>query len=748
MKNTSKKKFKGYFKYIDIIRIFAFIAVFLYHLNILKGGFLAVCLFFVLSGYLSIISAFNTEKFSLKNYYINKLRKIYIPMTIVVFITIGICFIIPNIELFNLKPEVNSIIFGYNNFWQIKAEIDYFVREAISPFIHLWYMSILLQFDLVFPFIYLILDKIEKTTKKIIPSIIMILLSIISIISFIIFSKNNSFIFTYYNTFSRLFSLVLGMTIGIIHNYYGQLIYKWQQRKRYSKTIFIIYLIILSTLFIFINYNSNYCVFCMIIVSLIGCRLIDYSTILNNNKDNIDDNTIRSLSDISYEAYLFQYPIIFILEYYNISRLLKIITVVIITLTISYIFQFALNNKNKKVRYLQYLILIIILGCSTYGCYKYITADDYTKEMKELEKNLEKKLEENNKRLEENLDNYNIKVAEEKKRWEELLENLENSNDDINDVINNLPILGIGDSVMLGATDILQEKFPNSYIDAKISRQIWDIEDILNKYSNDGISSEVVIINLGANGDCSISCKKKLMDKLEKKTVFWINTTNNIKFNNNLEKFANDYDNLYIIDWYSKSLGNEDYFYKDGIHLTKKGSIIYSNYIYDNIFDVYLKKYEQKKAETIKEYENNLKSIITFYGDTFLLNIYDEIYANYKEEKFIIEKHFPKEQIISRLQTSIENNSLSNNLVFIFGNYSNLNFDDYLELIELCKEYKIYIVSVTNDLSKLESYGATIIDFYSELTNNDSYLLADGQTLSEQGRKELVALITDNIIKE
>ena len=63
---------KKYYKDIDFIRVLSCIAILLYHLNILKGGYLAVCIFFVLSGYLSCISAFRKEKFSLKTYYSNR----------------------------------------------------------------------------------------------------------------------------------------------------------------------------------------------------------------------------------------------------------------------------------------------------------------------------------------------------------------------------------------------------------------------------------------------------------------------------------------------------------------------------------------------------------------------------------------------------------------------------------------------------------------------------------------------------
>ena len=44
---------KNYYKYLDIIRVFLCIVIFLYHLGLLKGGFLAVNVFFALSGYLA-----------------------------------------------------------------------------------------------------------------------------------------------------------------------------------------------------------------------------------------------------------------------------------------------------------------------------------------------------------------------------------------------------------------------------------------------------------------------------------------------------------------------------------------------------------------------------------------------------------------------------------------------------------------------------------------------------------------------
>ena len=52
-----------YYKRLDIIRIFSCIAILFYHLGILKGGYLAVCTFFVLSGYLAVTTSFKKDKF-------------------------------------------------------------------------------------------------------------------------------------------------------------------------------------------------------------------------------------------------------------------------------------------------------------------------------------------------------------------------------------------------------------------------------------------------------------------------------------------------------------------------------------------------------------------------------------------------------------------------------------------------------------------------------------------------------------
>ena len=178
-----------YYRRLDIVRIISCILVLLYHLNVVKGGFLAVCTFFTLSGFLSCVSALKNKKFSIRLYYINRIKKLYIPLLIIVVITVIIAKINSAINWINLKPESCSVLLGYNNIWQLKANQDYFTRNINSPFTHLWYISILFQFDLIFPIIFGVLKKLEKKMRRNLLTIIVIILTIITTLLFYYLSR-------------------------------------------------------------------------------------------------------------------------------------------------------------------------------------------------------------------------------------------------------------------------------------------------------------------------------------------------------------------------------------------------------------------------------------------------------------------------------------------------------------------------------------------------------------------------------
>ena len=182
-------------------------------------------LFLFCHGYLECFITLKRKEFSIKKYYLNRFKKIYLPLVIVTFITVIIVKLIPSINWFNLKQETTSVIFGYNNFWQLDANLDYFARHNDSPFMHFWYISILMQFDLIFPIFFILFKKINKKIKSF-SLIAIIIIAIISVGVFIFMSATQNFNIVYYNTFARLFSIMFGILVALIQFKYGSIIFK------------------------------------------------------------------------------------------------------------------------------------------------------------------------------------------------------------------------------------------------------------------------------------------------------------------------------------------------------------------------------------------------------------------------------------------------------------------------------------------------------------------------------------------
>lgn len=738
------KKSKRYYKYLDIIRVFFCLLVFLYHINILKGGFLAVCSFFVLSSYLSCLSLFKKEKISLKEYYFERFKKIYLPLIIVVLITVPIVLLLSDAGWISLRPEVNSILLGYNNFWQLNANLDYFARHIDSPFMHLWYMAILLQFEIVFPFIFIGLKKIGEKLSKKVPCVITLLITIASCIYFCYTSLNGNLMEAYYNTFARAFSLFLGVFLGFFHEYYGAFIFDRLKRESYSKIVFYVYLIILFLLALFVDANSWAFEASMIATSLITCRLISYGTTILDKKMNWITKTFKSFASVTYEFYLIQYPVIFLVELTEFNFYIKLVMIIALTTFFAYVMHFAII-KNEKYKFGQRILQIIIIVLASYGCFKYLTAKDYSNDLKELEEQLNR----NEMVMQQRQEEYELKIEEESAKLEKALKELDQDESKLKEAVKNLPIVGVGDSVMLGATTSLYDAFPNSYIDAQKSRTAWVINDILVSLKESKKLGNPIVINVGANGDCPEVCKEKIMKTCKDHEVFWLNVTNDkdVHVNKKLEAFAEDHENLHIIDWASISYGHNDYFI-DGIHLTEKGKKAYVSAIYDAIYDYYLKDYKKKREEIINNHDEEYKNKISFYGNSALLNVFDKIQDNFSMDRFVIEKDFNYNSLEEKLKKDIEDNILTNNIVFALDDDANISKEEYIKLIDLCKDKSVYVLVISKTQKELinDLKNVNVLDFYQEIVKNDDYLMADQKHLNDMGNIALKEFLKEKII--
>ena len=722
---------KKYYKRLDIIRVLSCIAVLLYHLNILKGGYLAVCTFFVLTGFLSCNSAFKNDKFNIKKYYINRFIHIYLPLLIVVSLSVLVVYLIPTINWVSLKPETTSVLLGYNNFWQITANMDYFARHVSSPFMHLWYIGILLQFELVFPIIFTIFNNIKKKSKK--SSII--LLSLITMLTTLIFILQSIFdtniMNVYYNTFTRIFSIFFGITLSFIITSYKNLIPI--KNKLFNKIIFYLYILVLIILFIFIDSKSNLFVIMMILTTFISCRLIDYATYSNDININLLDKITKYFASISYEVYLFQYPVIFIFQYIILKNYLKLPLIIIITIILSMILHYAFSKKKNAFK----IILITIISfTSIYGFYKYIITKDNTKEMNMLKEQLA----ENEEAMKVKQEEYLKKLKEEQENFKKSLEEIELGENNLGEYVTNLHVTAVGDSVMLGAVPKLDEKFPNGYFDAKVNRTDFEATRILSGFRDQGMLGDPIIIHLGTNGQCGNRCRNDMMTVIGDKTVFWVTVTNDsdVHVNAGLKEYASSH-GQYIIDWYKESQGHDEYFYKDKIHLNPTGQRAYTEVVYNKLYEVYKEQIKIRKEKMLNEHNNLLKEKVSFYGNDLLLNASTYISEEFVDADFNMNNEFTYNKLIKDLEKDKNEEKLSYNVVFVFDNTFRLSKKEFNEIKKILNNNKIYIISINNNFN-INDKDTKVIHF-----DSNNYFMADRIHLTDKGNKELTKLLVKEI---
>lgn len=155
----------------------------------------------------------------------------------------------------------------------------------------------------------------------------------------------------------------------------------------------------------------------------------------------------------------------------------------------------------------------------------------------------------------------------------------------------------IGDSITASVQDKLSSSFNGSSVDAVVGRGITQpgqgggsVMDYLN--SNLTLENSVVI-NIGANDQFPESSAKQMLDKIGKdKKVYLVNNysknvnTNFEVTNTNIQKVAQGYSNVTVLDWKSyvdQNGGKEKNYDSDGVHLSEEGKDLYIKFLQSSL---------------------------------------------------------------------------------------------------------------------------------------------------------------------
>ena len=592
-----------YLPSIDSLRALAVLAVIIYHVdvNYLPGGFLGVDLFFVLSGYLIsslIIKEYKkTGSLNLYNFYIRRARRllpaVYFMITVVLVVMV----------MFNgvlLKKSHLDAIFGYiysSNWWYIFHKLDYFDSfGSQSPFKHLWSLAIEEQFYMIFPLLFLLINRKKKDKDgfyKLNRNFLYVILGVIlvSLIAHIILFDINNISRIYFGTDTRAFSLLVG-AVGAILYPMDKLNTKItpQENLVYS----VVSLISIAALITIMIYTSEYNTWLyrggFLLVAILGIIII-----ISSGKQHtvmvklLSFKPVVFIGKISYSLYLWHFPVLvlttpvseigkpnifFVVLRVILTFILAIISYALVETPIrklgfknyvSIIYK-KIVKKSKKTKKIVASIATVVSILFVMGIFGKSIPYISTAFVKEMDSNKESQYvnkgenNQDNKQNQENKDNK---------------ENKDKKDDKQNEEKKYSSVIVMGDSLTVDIGEKFQELYPGAVIDGKIGRQLYVAIEEAKNYAQYNSENSAIIFQLGTNGPFTESQIEDLVKVFDKADIYFVN----IKVPRAWEKTVNTalkeakekHSNITIIDWYTVANSGKDLFEPDRVHLNQTG---------------------------------------------------------------------------------------------------------------------------------------------------------------------------------
>lgn len=204
---------------IDGLRALAVLPVVAFHagIHIVRGGFVGVDVFFVISGYLitqHIFSEIVNDRFSILSFYERRIRRILPALVAVLFVTylLGLVYCLPA-EMVDLAKSLVAAALSISNVYFYFGS-GYFDTPALArPLLHTWSLAVEEQFYLFWP-IFLILSY-RLAARRVLP--ITLIVAAVSFVASVIGTARYP-TGSFYLPFTRIWELAIGglLPLGVI----------------------------------------------------------------------------------------------------------------------------------------------------------------------------------------------------------------------------------------------------------------------------------------------------------------------------------------------------------------------------------------------------------------------------------------------------------------------------------------------------------------------------------------------------
>jgi len=621
-----------YMPSLDGIRALSVLAVIIYHANKmwLPGGFLGVEVFFVISGYLiTLLLLAESEKngsISLKEFWWRRARRLLPALWVVVLGVVVFAALFQREMLGTLRGDViAALLYGFNWF-QIWVGTSYFTSFEFVPLRHLWSLAVEEQFYLIWPVVMLIVAKFGKRRLPIVSAVFFGLAVILAIYTALVYQPGtisnigdtpNQFMSLFGQSVSRIDFLFLGTLTRSSGLLLGAALAIWWrpwllQNSRAGA----------NKLFDFIGFGG---------LAALALMMWRFQTVIEGT----DEGTVgydflfrggffltdlaslaviaaavhpsskilaRSLSNPvlvwlgrrSYGFYLFHWPV----------------------------FQFYRRFAGKGLTPYEFVVLVLFALALTELSYRYIetpvrqgAVSRWWAEFRQPAFGAQ--LVRRQRRIvlaafASLLPVFGVvSLATAGVQLDEIAQNLSDNEGNTVDVLGGgqsddagvaatastiagqiatatttldgqpIDVLAIGDSVMLGAANVLTDR--GVTVDAVKSRPYRQALEIANYMKSVNRLGSVVIIHLGTNNTVDEATLDEIMVPLKDVPLVLfvtVHVPSEVRQNTNnrrINELTSRYENVKVLDWYSIALAHPEYLYSDKIHIRPEGQKVYAD---------------------------------------------------------------------------------------------------------------------------------------------------------------------------
>ena len=600
---TELKQRQKHIAGLDALRALAITLITLFHIfpETFVGGYIGVCLFLVLTGFLlaySTVGDYSSGNFSTRLYFVKRLKRLYPPLIIVILVTVGIYHFLLTGALEDSGKEIVSIIFGFNNWWQLAMNSDYFARVAnASPFTHMWFLGVEIEYVVLWPLLFGLCVLLKRWNG----AMLLLLLGLISagMIAFMA-SRGVDISRLYYGTDTRIFACLFGGAMGLLFTRQKENLQIGNLFSPRNEILFAILLVpVLAATFLLRGQNLFLYEGGMQLLTLIFCLML--FVVINDSQlgNRLEFPVLKWLGGHSYEIFLWQYPVLYFFQRKAWHELpygpaLEILLILLLASWSKEVPNFIANFKlpfsgdGLKWRLPRYGFAVVTVFSAVimgFGMRDVLTSD-FNPEHKpgyKLKMELEQKQAELAKAQ-----------AERAAREAEQAEQIRTAQEKLAAQLRGAGVTMIGDSVMVGSSPEISEIMPDAYIDALSSRDVCGGFEVAQKLQQEGYLRDIVVIALGTNGpllehEPYASGMQNLLQVLgTERQIFWITVycsySEWMAMNNKyLAELAQTRPNFHLIDWYPLAVNNPDWLHADGTHPNMEGAFQYAKLIHDTL---------------------------------------------------------------------------------------------------------------------------------------------------------------------